>query len=210
MTKDWCVAMAEREGDSEVGVGSPVAWRLVVAKSALENWGRHFDWCAQRADHLAACSCGLASAISSLAASPSVVGETRDEPDEFAERLKFVADMLRSGVVGMGDDQNGELAEWFRPGFLIDAASEIDKARSRLSTLEAERDEARSMNEMYELARRFGTPFDPTGVKTGMEIKALRARVAELEAAASPDSIQVMTPAGIASVAREHRSEVES
>lgn len=37
--------------------------RLIRAKSALENWGRHHDWCATRYTVPGACSCGLAEAI---------------------------------------------------------------------------------------------------------------------------------------------------
>lgn len=56
---------------TEAGGGGEdtVEWQLAKARTALENWGRHFDWCASRHTVPEPCSCGLAEAIANLGAS---------------------------------------------------------------------------------------------------------------------------------------------
>lgn len=49
---------------------------LTEAASALENWGRHFDWCALSAD--TPCNCGLAGAIRKAHAEAERI-RTRDD-----------------------------------------------------------------------------------------------------------------------------------
>ena len=50
-------------------------WEMTLAKSALENWGRHHPWCALSSDPNWVCSCGLADAIA-RAARAAVPGDT--------------------------------------------------------------------------------------------------------------------------------------
>lgn len=69
-----------------------LAWRLALAKSALENWRRHHEWCAVKVGPFAPCNCGLNDAI--LAASPSSSSTTTGPAAVFdAERearLRFL------------------------------------------------------------------------------------------------------------------------
>src|SRR6266540_467463 len=51
----------------------------------------------------------------------------------------------------------------------------LDQCLDRAERAEAERDRLRGEVDGLRLAYRYGTPFDPTGAKTGLEIQGLRA-----------------------------------
>lgn len=52
-----------REQEQEQRIDA-LRWQLIVAKSALENWGRHHAHCAKNRNPMADCSCGYSHAIS--------------------------------------------------------------------------------------------------------------------------------------------------
>lgn len=74
---------------SKVGPASPATggrdaqWLLTEAKSGLENWGRHHDWCQYGAT--APCNCGLQGLLDKLTA-PAPAPAERANGDELAEK----------------------------------------------------------------------------------------------------------------------------
>ena len=83
--------------------------------------------------------------------------------------------------LGAAEDISRILKDLVTAGRDLQAA--LRDARQRVQELEGEMETAR-------FVQRYGTPFDPTGAKTGVEIQSLRARLANLDAAATPGTIE--------------------
>lgn len=72
LKRDLRAERSVREGNEKVLLEQTQSWydRCVVLRSALENYGRHFDWCANRSGQPGEvpppCDCGLTREIGSL------------------------------------------------------------------------------------------------------------------------------------------------
>ena len=72
-------------------------WQLTKARTALENWGRHHEWCACRYTVPQPCSCGLAQAIAdansvAVANSANAANTVTDAMVERAARAMYAED----------------------------------------------------------------------------------------------------------------------
>ena len=101
--------------------------------------------------------------------------------------------LVEAGQLWLDEIQDNLQAERFnaenraRGGALGPSVPPRWQARERLKALLPAAQAALEPVELrlnaLELAARYGTPFDPTGAKTGMEMQGLRARLARLEEA---------------------------
>lgn len=67
---------------------APTAWLLTRAKSALENWGRHFGWCAAQTGNDGTCDCGLGKMIADLEPVPAPLDDEALDPSLLRMALK--------------------------------------------------------------------------------------------------------------------------
>jgi hypothetical protein len=71
---------------------------------------------------------------------------------ELDARLKLIVSTFRAAV---GFEDSAELEEWFRPGFLLDAAKEIETSLSALSALREENERLRTDGELLDWFDRY-------------------------------------------------------
>jgi DNA repair exonuclease SbcCD ATPase subunit len=123
----------------------------------------------------------------------------------FVWRRKGMGDPKPSDYIGLCEEA-GEAAALLQhdcgdPGH--NQAELLQRLVAGLADLEAEL-------EKYKIQQRYGTPFDPTGAKTGTEINSLRAKVADLEARLEEyRDMLAHTPSGDATVLLSKYCEVE-